>query len=230
MALEATGAGTYSAAIPLSRPGTYIAVARDELSGEAVGTTGAVLTAGEELRPTGSDLALLGRVVELTGGKKRDTLAGIFADRASRRFSYKDATPALVMLAAWGLLLAVAARRLAMPDAVARWAARAVSTLRALRVENAVEKRDHVDAEATLGALLTARDRGVKAREGEGTKDEGAAVARQPVAAPRPVVTAPRPVVTAPPLSAPPPQVGGAAERPMSAAEILLARRKKKGG
>src|SRR5262249_3363372 len=64
-ALEATGAGAYAASIPLSRPGTYITVARDELSGESVGTTGAVLTAGEELRPTGSDLAQLARITDL---------------------------------------------------------------------------------------------------------------------------------------------------------------------
>src|SRR6476469_8944111 len=42
IALEAAGAGAYTASIPLSRPGTYIVVGRDELSGEAVGTTGAV--------------------------------------------------------------------------------------------------------------------------------------------------------------------------------------------
>jgi hypothetical protein len=46
VALEAVGAGAYAATVPLSRPGTYIAVARDELTGEAVGTTGAALGAG----------------------------------------------------------------------------------------------------------------------------------------------------------------------------------------
>ena len=118
MALEAVGAGAYAASIPLSRPGTYLAVARDEISGEAVGTTGAVLGAGEELRPTGSDAALLARIAELTGGKKRDTMAGIFADRAVPRFAYEDFTGALLLLAAFGLLLAVAARRLALPAAL----------------------------------------------------------------------------------------------------------------
>src|SRR5262249_51959594 len=129
-ALEAAGAGAYTASIPLSRPGTYIVVARDELTGEAVGTTGTVLTAGEELRPTGSDLALLGRIVEFSGGKRRDTLAGIFPDRAAKRFSYKDVTLPLVLFAAFGLLLAVAARRLAVPDRVLAFERRVIAWLR----------------------------------------------------------------------------------------------------
>src|SRR5262249_4414341 len=76
--LEAAGAGAYAATLPLSRPGTYMAVARDELSSDTVGTTGTVLSAGEELRPTGTDLALLARIAEFTVGRRRDTLAGIF--------------------------------------------------------------------------------------------------------------------------------------------------------
>ncbi|HEU4537963.1 MAG TPA: VWA domain-containing protein, partial [Polyangiaceae bacterium] len=39
--LEAVGAGAYAAQLPLARPGTYVATAVDELSGEVVGTTGA---------------------------------------------------------------------------------------------------------------------------------------------------------------------------------------------
>ncbi len=83
VSLEAIGAGRYGAAIPLSRPGTYVATAKDEASGEAVGTTGAVLSAGEELRPTGSDRLLLARISTMTGGKVRDTLAGLYDDRAA---------------------------------------------------------------------------------------------------------------------------------------------------
>ncbi|MGK3997275.1 VWA domain-containing protein [Sorangium sp. So ce1024] len=161
--LEATGAGSYTATLPLSRPGTYVAVARDELTGEAVGTTGAAMTAGEELRPTGSDLALLGRIAAFTGGKRRDTLAGIFEDRASRRFAYRDAAPGLVLLAAFALLLAVAARRLALPEAVAAWSARAAGWLRAPRWGAATEA---AGAGATVGALLSARERGRGRREG----------------------------------------------------------------
>ncbi|WP_437486156.1 VWA domain-containing protein [Sorangium sp. So ce1014] len=181
--LEATGAGAYTATLPLSRPGTYVAVARDELTGEAVGTTGAAMTAGEELRPTGSDLSLLGRIAEFTGGKRRDTLAGIFEDRASKRFAYRDATPGLVSFAALALLLAVAARRLALPEAAAAWAARAGERLRARRWGAAAEA---ASAGATVGALLSARERG-RAQRGtaQGGAQRGTAQGAQGGPAPR---------------------------------------------
>jgi uncharacterized membrane protein len=259
MALEASGAGAYSASLPLSRPGTYIAVARDELSGQAVGTTGAVLTAGEELRPTGSDLALLGRIAEFTGGKRRDTLAGIFADRASKRFAYKDTTPPLLVVAAFALLLAVAARRLAMPETMAAWIARARS--RGGEPEPAPAQDERA---ATAFALLQARDRARSEREpprpaepplGEAPPAQatppGGRVSGPPVpahlrrpAAPRPPpapaaaqVTppagsgAPKPPPGArPPSAAAPPPGGPAAGRPLTAAEILLAKRRGKRG
>ncbi len=250
LALEATGAGAYAATTPLSRPGTYITVARDEVTGEAVGTTGAVLGAGEEMRPTGSDLSLLGRIAELTGGKRRDTLAGIFGDRASRRFSYEDATRPLVLLAAVGLLLAVTARRLSLPDAVAAFPAKLLAALGARR---AAAPASAEAAEATLGALLDARDRAARAREAKGPDEAPAAKAQvQAPPAPSPQVTqaARPPPAAAPPIApatpvrsryAPPPGAtaapkppaeGGAGPpsgRPLTAAEILLARRKGKG-
>jgi Ca-activated chloride channel family protein len=39
VSLEAIGAGRYGATVPLTRPGTYVATAKDEVTGEAVGTT-----------------------------------------------------------------------------------------------------------------------------------------------------------------------------------------------
>ena len=248
LALEASGAGAYAAALPLSRPGTYIAVARDELTGDAVGTTGAVMTAGEELRPTGSDLGLLARITELTGGKKRDTLAGIFADRASKRFSYKDATPPLILLAAFALLLAVAARRLALPEAVTGWPARAWAALRPGRP--AAEGRagagaGPAQAEATMDALLAARERG-KTERAAGTQGaqpqaqgpyrggvgqpqqapyhDGVAP-RQPAPAQQPVAIQHRaPAAASPPgREASGPSSQG---RPLTAAEKILARRR----
>lgn len=125
VALEATGAGAYAASVPLDTPGAYIATAVDELSGEPVGTTGAVLTHGEELRPTGTDRALLSRIAALTGGKTRDTLAGIFNDRVSRRFAYRSIDDVLLWIAALSLLCGVGARRIALPEWLsglpARW-------------------------------------------------------------------------------------------------------------
>jgi hypothetical protein len=102
-----------------------VAAAKDEVSGEPVGTIGAVLTAGEELRPTGSDRVLLGRIAAMTGGKVRDTLAGLFDDRAARRFAYKSLVPWLALLSALAMLLAVAARRVGVPDVFAVLSARA---------------------------------------------------------------------------------------------------------
>ncbi len=234
IALEASGAGSYAATVPLSRPGTYITVARDELSGEAVGTTGAVLTAGEELRPTGSDLALLGKIAELTGGKKRDTLAGIFGDRASKRFSYKDITPVLLMLAAFGLLLAVAARRLAMPDRVLAWQA---AFLARWHRKTPRSSAPVPHPEGTLTALRDAKERGAREREAPPPRASSTPSTMQhaPTRA-APVARAPVPGATsaAPPQGAAPAQkpaehgaAGPPASRPLTAAEkILLARRK----
>jgi Ca-activated chloride channel family protein len=123
IALEASGAGSYAATVPLSRPGTYITVARDELSGEAVGTTGAVLTAGEELRPTGAIWRCSGRSPSSPAARSgtRSRASSATARRSASRT--RTSRPTLLMLAAFALLLAVAARRLAMPDRVLAWQA-----------------------------------------------------------------------------------------------------------
>ena len=241
IALDAVGAGAYAATVPLSRPGTYIAVARDELSGEAVGTTGAVLTAGEELRPTGSDMALLSRIAELTGGKKRDTLAGIFGDRASKRFSYKDATPTFVLLAAFALLFAVAARKLALPEGLTD---RLLQPFRA-RPKKAASPIDTRAPDAMLGALLDAKGRGAQTREAPAQRTPGAPtpgapppqapMAQRPApwaAQPPPhTPAAPPPGAAPPPAESGPPSAGPRSQRPLTAAEkILLARRKNRGG
>src|SRR5450432_885524 len=126
--LEAAGAGSYAGGLPLSRPGAYVATAVDEQSNEALGTTAAALSAGEELRPTGTDRGLLRPITQITGGKTRDTLAGIFSDREALRFAYQNLNQLLVVLAAALLLLGVAGRRLAVPDFVTG-AARALGSL-----------------------------------------------------------------------------------------------------
>jgi uncharacterized membrane protein len=163
--LEAVGPGAYGISLPLDRPGAYVAVALDEMSGKPVATTGAVLTAAEELRATGTDFALLGQIAELTGGKRRDTLAGIFADRAGRRFAYTDLTSLLLVIAAAALLLAVASRRLALPEAVERWVRNLAGwrERRALRLA-AAGATTTGDSTATLAALLRSKED--KLREG----------------------------------------------------------------
>ncbi len=194
VSLEAIGAGRYGASVPLSRPGTYVATAKDEASGEAVGTTGAVLSAGEELRPTGSDRLLLSRITTMTGGKMRDTLAGLYDDRAARRFAYTPLLPLLSLIAACTMLMGVAARRLGVPAFLtAMFSARARQ-----------RRQNEADQRAAL-AFAEARER---ARAVQQTKTSDVLLARKRKAAP-----------TAPPASggilgtAPPPP---AAQRPIA--------------
>ena len=144
-------------AIPLSRPGAYIATAIDEIAGDPVATTGAVLSAGEELRPTGTDRGLLTRVAEITGGQVRDTLAGIYKERSAKRFAYTSLVPPLLLLSAFALLIGVAARKLALPERISALPNRLRSRLRdrdARREErSAEEKAQATSATTTLGAL-----------------------------------------------------------------------------
>jgi hypothetical protein len=120
LSLEAVASGRYGVSMPLSRPGTYVTTVVDELSGEVLATTAAALGIGDELRPTGSDRAMLGRVAAITAGKLRDTLAGVFDDRSKRRFSYVPLAPGLTLLSALLMLASVAARKLGMPEVLAK--------------------------------------------------------------------------------------------------------------
>src|SRR5262249_7667592 len=131
--LEAAGAGAYAGSLPLSRPGAYVATVIDELSNDALGTTAAALSAGEELRPSGTDRGLLRQITRVTGGKMRDPLAGIFADRDALRFAYQNLRQWLVLLTACFLLLGVASRRLAVPDFVRNASSAAVGWVSAAR-------------------------------------------------------------------------------------------------
>ncbi|MEZ4226905.1 MAG: VWA domain-containing protein [Polyangiaceae bacterium] len=228
--LEATGAGAYTATIPLSRPGAYVATALDDVKGSALATTGAVLTAGEELRPTGTDRAMLSRIAEVTGGKTRDTLTGIFNDRDALRFSYLQLTFPLLLAAALGLLFGVAARRLAVPEVFARTRARirARSDARAERRARSRARQTEAEAQA-MSTLEALRD--VKQHA-------------PPAGRPPPVAAAPPSTVRS---DAPPASVPHFARRPSStrsearpaeapsasgktAAEILLARRRGRHG
>lgn len=237
VSLEAIGAGRYAATVPLSRPGTYVATARDELSGEAVGTTGAVLSAGEELRPTGSDRLLLSRIAEMTGGKQRDTLAGLFDDRAARRFAYTPITAPLALAAAIAMLLGVGSRRLGMPEWLTRMFGKARE--RALRTE--AEKR------AALAFAEARKREQTKTAQGLLARKQASAAAPRPagqdiltsapLATPVAIATrrhteknegAPPPIHMAPPG---PPAIGTQGARPqrkLSAAERLAQKRREK--
>ncbi|HEU4410194.1 MAG TPA: VWA domain-containing protein [Polyangiaceae bacterium] len=222
--LEAVGAGAYAAQLPLARPGTYVATAVDELSGEVVGTTGAALSAGEELRPTGTDRALLRRIAATTGGTLRDGLAGVFRDRPPPRFSYTQLTPQLALAAALALLASVASRRLAMPDALARAGARVRRALAARRTPAA---RPAAPAGHAADALLQAKERKMRDAPPPPPLAPPPPFAPPPFAPP-PYAPPPAAPPTAPLAAEPPPQepAPAAPARPRTAAEILLERRR----
>ena len=226
--LEAVGAGRYATTLPLSRPGTYVATAKDEVGGDPVGTTGAVLTTGEELRPTGSDRALLERIAGLTGGRVRDTLAGLFDDRAARRFAYRSVVPPLILVAAIAMLLAVAARRVGVPDVLSAAASR-VGTWRQEGARRQAERdaQQAREQQAAIAEQQRLRDVILARRQ---TGAQGGQELRS-IAVPAPVGSP----VRAPPAAAPKPPPATAApatpvERPLTAAEKLALKRRERRG
>ncbi len=230
--LDAVGPGLYSATLPAGRPGAYVATLVDEQTKVVEATTGAVLSLGDELRPTGTDRGILKRIAEQSDGKVRDTLAGIFLDRDAERFGYESLGPWLLCLAAGALLLAVSARRLSVPEGLER----ALQARRAPRPSPPLtSSSDTQTAPGTLGALSRARAR----------KAPVAPLSRSPDASSAPETSAPE--TSAPsaprfaPKSVPPPapsaqstqqssplhaKDAASASRQPTAAEILLARRR----
>lgn len=218
--LDAVGAGLYSATLPAGRPGAYVASLIDEQTQKLEATTGAVLSLGDELRPTGTDRGILRRIAEQSGGKVRDTLAGVFLDRDAERFAYTPLGPWLLGLAALTLLLAVATRRLSLPEGLERaWA-----NARAARAvpQHAAPAPDNATPGTAVGALTRVRSR--KTPRPEGPEVSVPRFSRPP--APPIRATPGRPTSlpggsTKPPSGSQPP---GA--RQPTAAEILLARRR----
>jgi uncharacterized membrane protein len=232
--LEAAGAGAYAGSLPLARPGAYVATAVDEQTNEALGTSAAALSAGEEQRPTGTDRGLLRRITQVTGGKMRDTLAGIFSDREALRFAYQNLNQLLVVLAAALLLLGVAARRLAVPDFAVR-----ASTAVLGYVASAKQRKQRVSAPRTPSpqheTLQSLRDAKTRSEAGLPTP-VSTPFARAPLATtePAPRVAASSetvPPASTPRFSQPPPSAAHSssnrpAARKPTAAEILLSRRR----
>jgi hypothetical protein len=224
--LSAVGAGLHSAAVPAARPGAYVASLVDEQTQTLEATTGAVLALGDELRPTGTDRGLLRRIAEQSGGKERDTLAGIFLDRDAERFGYTPLTPLLIYLAAFGLLFAIAARRLSAPE----WLERAWAAFRAERPATATATAGAagVAQESAVGALQRVRSRKARAEQDEPPPS----VPRFSRPPPPPSPSAVTPPQGAPPIARPPASdttpgaAPGATTRQPTAAEILLARRR----
>jgi len=218
--LEAAGAGAYAGSLPLSRPGAYVATAIDELSNEALGTTAAALSAGEELRPSGSDRGLLRQITRVTGGKVRDTLAGIFADRDALRFAYQNLRQWLVVLCAGCLLLGVASRRLALPDLMLTASSTALSWLKTARARSSSRVRPKPSPQATLEALRQAKARSEFAHAVPSAPLPETPHFARPSQPPPPPPSARTGIAPTAPRSSRPPA------RHATAAEILLSRRR----
>jgi uncharacterized membrane protein len=243
--LEAVGSGAYAASIPLERPGAYVATVLDEGGSEPLGVAGAALSAGEELRPTGTDRALLRRMAEVSGGTVRDTLAGVFHDRPARRFAYSSISATLAMLSAFLLLFAVSARRLALPEALATLPAKAAARRR--RRREARERRPAASADEAARPAASeasavappnvttetpATSSSLEALRQAKQKSRGGATP-PPLRPLPPAMPPPARAATASPSFTPPPPGGptssrspSTAPRPRSAAEILLERRR----
>jgi hypothetical protein len=218
--LDAVGAGLYSASLPVARPGAYVASLVDDQTRTLEATAGAVLALGDELRPTGTDRGLLRRIAEQSGGKERDTLAGIFQDRDAQRFAYTSLTPLLIALAAFALLFSVGARRLTIPEPLER----AWHALFSARKERILAPR-HGAGDGAISALSRVRQRKVRAGVDE-TPPSVPRFSRPAITVPAPA-TSPSPVIRAETTNRTTPvpsEVG--VSRPPTAAEILLARRR----
>ncbi len=233
VALEPAGGGSYIATLPLTRPGAYLAVARDSGSNRAVATSGAVLSKGEELRPNGSDLAMLDRLSALTGGKRRDTLAGLFHDRGKRRFAYDSVSWLLVLIAAAAMLLMVAARRLAIPTAAYDWLERLRGQAReSAQIQDEKEAERRHAAQQTLDKLLSNTSRPSHQASSANVEPQAAPITPLPrvrLSPPSPAAApSPPPQQKDAPAMSLPPSSRRAAGRPLTAVEILLQRRRKK--
>ncbi len=114
--LEAVRVGGYHAQLGLTRPGAYLVSVTDETRPEVRIVTGVELDQREEAVPLGTDRRALERIAQLSGGKVRDTLAGLFRERSQPRIAFISITSWLLLLGWLGWLLSVAARRLQLPD------------------------------------------------------------------------------------------------------------------
>jgi hypothetical protein len=229
--LEATGAGSYSASVGLTRPGAYVVTLIDDETSHALATTGAALSAGEELRPTGTDLGLLRRLTEVSGGSLRDTLAGIFNDRSGRRFAYDPLTPWLLAFAAVSLLATVAFRRISFRTPVSRESAKSLrARLQSTHLDPATADSPAESPRLeslwnpTLAALQARRDRGASSRIPSVEPPESRSSPRLPFPSPQPFAPGSKPKEGTPPAAVSDSRNAG--ERHKTAAEILLERRR----
>lgn len=132
----------------------------------------------------------------MTGGRVRQSLVDVFRDRAGLRRAWLPLDRALLAVAALCMFLALCARRLAMPDALAR--ALAVTGERVRRGAR-VRSSERDGTSETVGALLAQRRKTAeRQRPAPAASDR-----RAPPVAAMPVVRETSAVVSAPPLPTP---------------------------
>jgi hypothetical protein len=184
---------------------------------------------------------MLARIAELSSGKQRDTLAGIFHDRGARRFAYQSLSETLLWVGAALLLFAVAARRLALPEVLVALPGRIRARTTAARDASKARSRESASippaspataavppgseppgaAPPVVGSGLSALLRKkAEAREPRAQVDEAmrAALSQQSKTGAEPAREPLRP------SEAPPSTRGG--KRALTAAEVLLERRR----
>lgn len=212
LALTQTGPGRYEATFTPGAPGPYLVTTSADDS--LLGTSGAVLTAADELRGVGTQRALLAQIAALTGGRVRTDLAEALRERPAPRVAYDPLWEWALRIALLALLLSVAGRRLVLPT----WQrVRAAATrARTSPAPSAAEQ---------LADRKAARRAASDTRPTEPRPAELEAVMR---AEPRAVDTAPARVEPAPP----PPADGASSATgtppaaPASLAERLLAKKR----
>lgn len=125
--LPLTGRGVYSVAIEAASGGVYAISARDRQTGLQLAQTAVMVDARAELDTQGSNRRMLRRLAALSGGRERDTLAGVFEERPPRVVAQVSLLDPLLISGALAMLLAVAARRLVVPKSLSRLLARSLT-------------------------------------------------------------------------------------------------------
>ena len=160
--LDQVGPGVYEAHAPADVPGSYIVslYVQSPQGGRKVVFGGANRTPGQELRQLRSNLAMMTRVTEITGGRLLDPYAdhapGLF-DRTEPVQSF-SVQPLWRMLLAWLIvvfLLDVACRRIAWDlVGILNWLRSRLAV-----VAGVLQTHDAEQSELTLAALKQARKR-----------------------------------------------------------------------
>lgn len=232
--LEQTAPGTYEATFAAGRPGAYFVQVAQELEPDAApvpaGSAGAVLAYPREYRDLTSDTALLQRLSRITRGQALtldDPPARVFEGPRAGRRSHRPLAPYLLVAAGVLLVVDVAARRLVVPEALAR-RLRGRAGAAGAKAEGAPQLLAALKAHKAAGR--DAARRGASGREAREPAAAGTtAVAPPPV---QPAAPAPPPpvVVRRPPAPKPPAPKVEVEDDGSAMSKLLRAKRDARGG